>query len=79
VSILSTTGAGLLQAPPPPSEGTELLTLDPTIPDAAAFEHAGGAPRLRPRPIARLPPWSAQGALNFSVMAGGLASTIWDY
>ena len=56
-----------------------MTTLDPTIPDAAAFEHAEGATAYDLDRSHVFHSWSAQGALKPFVMAGGLASTIWDY
>ncbi|MBC7402977.1 MAG: aspartate aminotransferase family protein [Microbacteriaceae bacterium] len=56
-----------------------MTTLDPTISDAAAFEHADGAAAYDLDRSHVFHSWSAQGALKPFVMAGGLASTIWDY
>jgi taurine--2-oxoglutarate transaminase len=56
-----------------------MTTLDPTISDTAAFEHADGAAAYDLDRSHVFHSWSAQGALKPFVMAGGLASTIWDY
>jgi taurine--2-oxoglutarate transaminase len=56
-----------------------MTTLDPTISDAAAFDHAEGAAAYDLDRAHVFHSWSAQGALKPFVMAGGLASTIWDY
>jgi taurine--2-oxoglutarate transaminase len=56
-----------------------MTTLDPTISDAAAFDHADGAAAYDLDRSHVFHSWSAQGALKPFVMAGGLASTIWDY
>ena len=56
-----------------------MTTLDPTISDTAAFEHADGAAAYVLDRSHVFHSWSAQGALKPFVMAGGLASTIWDY
>ena len=56
-----------------------MTTLNPTISDAAAFDHAEGAAAYDLDRAHVFHSWSAQGALKPFVMAGGLASTIWDY
>ncbi|MET4703871.1 aspartate aminotransferase family protein [Frigoribacterium sp. UYMn621] len=56
-----------------------MTTLDPTIPDAGTFDPSDGAVAYDLDRSHVFHSWSAQGALKPFVMAGGLASTIWDY
>ena len=56
-----------------------MTILDPTLLDAAAFDSADGAVAYELDRSHVFHSWSAQGALKPFVMAGGLASTIWDY
>ena len=56
-----------------------MTILDPSLLDAAAFDPADGAVAYELDRSHVFHSWSAQGALKPFVMAGGLASTIWDY
>ena len=56
-----------------------MTILDPSLLDAAAFDSADGAVAYELDRSHVFHSWSAQGALKPFVMAGGLASTIWDY
>ena len=56
-----------------------MTILDPSLLDAAAFDPTDGAVAYELDRSHVFHSWSAQGALKPFVMAGGLASTIWDY
>ena len=56
-----------------------MTILDPSLLDAAALDPADGAVAYELDRSHVFHSWSAQGALKPFVMAGGLASTIWDY
>jgi len=56
-----------------------MTILDPSLLDSAAFDPADGAVAYELDRSHVFHSWSAQGALKPFVMAGGLASTIWDY
>ncbi|QNE47416.1 aspartate aminotransferase family protein [Glaciihabitans sp. INWT7] len=56
-----------------------MTTLDPTLPDTGTVDPSDGAVAYDLDRSHVFHSWSAQGALKPFVMAGGLASTIWDY
>ena len=56
-----------------------MTILDPSLLDAARFDPTDGAVAYDLDRSHVFHSWSAQGALKPFVMAGGLASTIWDY
>ena len=56
-----------------------MTIIDPSLLDAARFDPTDGAVAYDLDRSHVFHSWSAQGALKPFVMAGGLASTIWDY